>query len=1004
MASSMIRLVRLSQVADCLPADCSIAQRLKDDEEDLAGQPVVHVKASISLASLDLDASLADGSPLRARMEPADDFPETPFLVLVEGNLDIDGAIFNADTRGAASLMVLGDLRAHDVVVGGQLLYVLGTLAVRDLLWGDGDGGELRVLCGAASRVALFTDGCQVAIDGGERFNFLFDEVRCVPSLAEYSRETIAAVFPLHCFDGIDDGESGIRPMLDRPAVVQTVSAGDGGVRSDAEIAAFMPQATDLFQDEAISVENIRAIIGCGLVPSGENNAFGWFGQTDFVVSDRHDDDKGNRIPKRVYITVWKAFDFDLAVRRKPRGACLFRMIHYLISDSHRAYAEYLDLTVRSYNEGEPNEWKALVPEENPAVWRICVEAWRGVLDYARKAIGQKRAGYPLWHRVQDEITPARVETLAVLPVFAERYNDWWDGHKCGYWESDVWIGARQPCVHDGETYGRAFKMAWENGDAAPGDPEDDANASYLISFEDATEDGPGLAFYLRQRQADDVTRLPRDAADHLARLLRFFPLVESKLLADHERETAKALERKRIEQTVQLQKAPPYADSVPDDEIFPQELIALSERWQTEGRDYVEAIRAFQVRLEQAGDADDDEAEAEADVPSDPRKDTWPTSLQLARVVSRYDDAGLAERFRERFSFAPDAMRNRAMEAGQYIDPVFLLDDDRVVARIGPDYDEACNWVAIDRLTLSRLPALKGLGRSPDRRCFARSDGDAVTTHDGFEGPEIARFALPAGNEGLPDSLGLCADPTGRRCDRLIPFNDGSRVLLQSPTGIYLLDVNGMRRLHPQEFDEDGPYTWPKNQSDQCLALDMLHMALSPDERHIMVGDQDSAHLLLEANGALVRSFEPLSSYPHHAVFSHDGNRVLANSCHLYSGNTMIASPGSDEEPAVFNRAWRVYASCVTPSLFVLGNAEGYLHAVDRTGKAVWRHHIGSTVSGTDISADGRVLIGASYGGYLVRLEMGDGGADPYCIGTSPYHEVRRWIFWKDEQAPIRW
>jgi len=28
----------------------------------------------------------------------------------------------------------------------------------------------------------------------------------------------------------------------------------------------------------------------------------------------------------------------------------------------------------------------------------------------------------------------------------------------------------------------------------------------------------------------------------------------------------------------------------------------------------------------------------------------------------------------------------------------------------------------------------------------------------------------------------------------------------------------------------------------------------------------------------------------------------------------------------------------------------------------------------------------------------------DPYSIGTSPYVETRRWIFWTDEAGPVRW
>lgn len=47
-----------------------------------------------------------------------------------------------------------------------------------------------------------------------------------------------------------------------------------------------------------------------------------------------------------------------------------------------------------------------------------------------------------------------------------------------------------------------------------------------------------------------------------------------------------------------------------------------------------------------------------------------------------------------------------------------------------------------------------------------------------------IARFTLPRGNEGLPPQVKVSADSLGQRCDDIIPFNDGLRVLLRNPTG----------------------------------------------------------------------------------------------------------------------------------------------------------------------------------------------------------------------------
>jgi len=447
-----------------------------------------------------------------------------------------------------------------------------------------------------------------------------------------------------------------------------------------------------------------------------------------------------------------------------------------------------------------------------------------------------------------------------------------------------------------------------------------------------------------------------------------------------------------------------------------------------------VAAIRAHQLandanRAEASakadgGDEDDRAEEHDSALPEDPRKADAPTVLQLARVVSHWADEELATRFRQRFAFAPDAYVARAAQAGQCVGPVFGLDDDSVIARIGAAHDEDAHWVLLHGVEYTPLPTIQGLGRSPDRRCFARYDGLHITTHHGWDGTVIAQFALPGGNEDLPSQVQVSAGPLGQRCDEIIPFNDGQRVLLRNPTGVYLLTRTAqgadspMQRLHPQTFDEDGPYTWPKNQMDDevggatvtVLALDMLHMALSPDERHIAVGDQDSRHILLDTRGAVVAEREPLSSYPHHTVFSHDITRLFANSCHLYWGSTRsipigaVPQEAAHEDTPPLDERCRVYASATLPGQVILGDADGYLHAFSDEGQALWRHHIGSTISAIDISPDGETLWAASYGGYLVRLQRSEAGMDPYSIGTSPYVETRRWIFWGDEVGPVRW
>lgn len=1049
------RLCPLADVAALIPADCWMAERLAKDPAALADETVLWITGDVQWPELHLDAPLASGSPQRRwwqGLQTGSDetpLPRSLFLILVDGHLRLDGALTSSDTDGTTHLIVTGDAQVHNAVIGGQLVCVQGALRVQDLLWGHYNHGELRVHGGLQARVALFTDEYQLHIAGPEQVEFLLDGVRPVPHLAEFSSEVLGAVFAPEFHHGVEAGEDGLAALLDRPQVVAAVRAGDSAVRSSADIQAAWPLAHDLCADNAISVQNILAVVHTPVIAHKEHKAYGWFGQTDFSICQRHVDEDGDPRDDNVFITVWKTWDFYLSVEQVPPARGPLQRLAAAVLRRSVPTTPQLTLLYRRYSQGEAGEWQALAEGTDPEAWQACQTAWRGVLDYVRKAVGQHRARYPLHQRLVATLTAGHIESFTSLPVFTDQYNDWWDSDRNGWWEGSVWVGARQPCMHDGEPWGRALKFSWKNGQDAPGDDEDNAHSAYQINIDEARE-GPALVeFTYAQRQSDSRAPLPRCAADHIARLLRFYGAVEARIRTQAEQEAARQAEAQRIEAAVHLLATPPLAADVPDVAVFPLELMELSARWQADGQAYVATVRAHQLAQDSpeptAGNAaatddeSDDEAEEENTPPPDPRQAAAPTVLQLARVVHQHADADLGERFRQRFAFAPDAFVQRAANAGCFIGPVIALDDDRVLARIGAAYDDTAHWVAVQGPHHQPLPALRGLGRSHNRRIFAQSDGQQLTTHQGFGGPVIARFALPRGNEGLPPHVNVAPGPLGQRCDELIPFNDGQRVLLRNPTGIYLLtpttngssDGGGVQRLHPQTFDEDGPYTWRKNQMDEeaggqtvtVLALDMLHMALSPDERHVAVGDQDSSHILLDAQGTLVAEYNPQSSYPHHTVFSHDGKRLFANSCHLYWGSTMsvplaplspLAAQGQQDAPQPaptdaedlpsLDDRYRVYASATQPDLVVLGDADGYLRAIGDDGQALWRHHIGSTISAIDVSPDGSTIAAASYGGYLVMLERVETGMDPYCIGTSPYVEARRWIFWSDEAAPLRW
>jgi len=211
-----VRLCPLAEVAHRIPTDCWIAQRLAEEPDALADEATLWITGGAHWPALHLDAPLAPGSPLRQWLHDVPDgpgdasVPRAPFLILVDGDLRIDGALTSADTDGTTHLIVTGNAHLHNAVVGGQLVYVQGALQVNELLWATNNHGELRVRGGLQARVALFTDGYHVDIAGPEQVEFLLDEVRGVPNRAEFSAEIVGAVFAPEFHEGVDAGEDGL--------------------------------------------------------------------------------------------------------------------------------------------------------------------------------------------------------------------------------------------------------------------------------------------------------------------------------------------------------------------------------------------------------------------------------------------------------------------------------------------------------------------------------------------------------------------------------------------------------------------------------------------------------------------------------------------------------------------------------------------------------------------------------------------------------------------------
>jgi hypothetical protein len=207
---------------------------------------------------------------------------------------------------------------------------------------------------------------------------------------------------------------------------------------------------------------------------------------------------------------------------------------------------------------------------------------------------------------------------------------------------------------------------------------------------------------------------------------------------------------------------------------------------------------------------------------------------------------------------------------------------------------------------------------------------------------------------------------------------------------------------IHPVPDPEDKDWT---------SYMDMEHAALSHDNTLMAVGDQTSAHRILNHEGSQVTTIDPQSSYPHYALFSKDGQQVVLNSCHLYRGTTIgVAITGirgarmGDDSHTVIDTNCRVYAAVATSKHYIFGDAAGNIQAFDKEGKKSWHYFIGSTITSMAISDDETTLWVASCSGMIHKLQLNRGRRDDHTIGSGNHYEEFRIIFWKNEPQPLVW
>jgi hypothetical protein len=366
----------------------------------------------------------------------------------------------------------------------------------------------------------------------------------------------------------------------------------------------------------------------------------------------------------------------------------------------------------------------------------------------------------------------------------------------------------------------------------------------------------------------------------------------------------------------------------------------------------------------------------------------------EVVRLLREANETGTVAEFREAFPPSYSPLIEYIQQNKQNIELFSFIGGDKIVFFVTAYQQEPQGYILDGSKLMELAPSIRAIGRSKKNEVFAILEGNTLTTTQGWQGEMISSFNV----DMLKDAA----------ITQLMPFNDGKTVLFVSPYGIYLISTEGAKLIHPEREEDD-------HEDDEDLyasiSLSMENADISNDNRYIVVADQDSSHRVLNASGEQAGEIGPQSSYPHFCLFASNDDQLITNSCHFYEGVTIGADASKldgiaieayeeSDEYVVIDEGMRVYAGVAADGYYILGDAQGYIKGINKDGKLLWRHYLGSTINGMCLSDDGKTLWVGSYSGMVHKLRLGAGHRDTHTIGNGNHYEDFRLILRKGKSA----
>lgn len=150
-----MRYLQFKHIKQKFPKDSWLYWRNEKHNGEFDEDWVIYIDHNVVVQNLNLDDPFNVFGTIENQIEIN---KEGCIAILIEGNLIVKN-VYNYESDGSICLCVLGNLEADNMIVGGQELYIIGNLTVRECFWGNYNHGDLIVQGETKAKVFVATEG-----------------------------------------------------------------------------------------------------------------------------------------------------------------------------------------------------------------------------------------------------------------------------------------------------------------------------------------------------------------------------------------------------------------------------------------------------------------------------------------------------------------------------------------------------------------------------------------------------------------------------------------------------------------------------------------------------------------------------------------------------------------------------------------------------------------------------------------------------------------------------